>query len=72
MMPVICTMYETQSQFGKGEEGRLNESLLYECANFPINLFIIMTSHVGVVTPTNKAMPKLSPLKFEVKILNSL
>ena len=27
--------------------------------------------HVGVVTPTNEAMPKLSPLKFEVKILNS-
>ena len=63
MMPVISTMYETQSQFGKVEEGRLNESLLYEYANFPGNLFTVMTSHVGVVTPTNKAMPKLSLLK---------
>ena len=62
-MPVISTRYETQSQFGKVEEGRLNESLLYECANFPGNLFTIMTSHVGVVTPTNEAMPKLSLLK---------
>ena len=35
MMPVISIMYEMQSQFGKVEEGRLNESLLYECANFP-------------------------------------
>ena len=35
MMPVISIMYETQSQFGKVEEGRLNESLLYGCANFP-------------------------------------
>ena len=51
MMPVISTMYETQSQFGKVEEGRLNESLLYECANFPGNLFTVMTSHVGVVCP---------------------
>ena len=33
-------MYETQSQFGKVEEGRLNESLLYECANFPENLIV--------------------------------
>ena len=57
-------MYETQSQFGKVEEGRLNESLLYECANFPGNFFTIMTSHVGVVTPTNEATPKLSPLKI--------
>ena len=64
MMPVISTMYETQSQFGKVEEGRLNESLLYECANFPRNLFTIMTSHVGVVTPTNEATPKISPLKI--------
>ena len=64
MMPVISTMYETQSQFGKVEEGRLNESLLYECANFPGNSFTVMTSHVGVVTPTNEAMPKLSPLKI--------
>ena len=64
MMPVISTRYETQSQFGKVEEGRLNESLLYECANFSGNLFTIMTSHVGVVTPTNEAMPKLSPLKI--------
>ena len=64
MMLVISTRYETQSQFGKVEEGRLNESLLYECANFPGNLFTIMTSHVGVVTPTNEAMPKLSPLKI--------
>ena len=63
MMPVISTMYETKSQFGKVEEGRLNESLLYECANFPGNLFTVMTSHVGVVTPTNETMPKLSPLK---------
>ena len=47
MMAVISTMYETQSQFGKAEEGRLNESLLYECAKFPGNLFTIMTSHVG-------------------------
>ena len=64
MMPVISSMYETQSQFGKMEEGRLNESLLYECTNFPGNLFTVMTSHVGVVTPTNEAMPKLSPLKI--------
>ena len=63
-MPVISTMYETQSQFGKVEEGRLNASLLYECANFPGNLFTLMTSYVGVVTPTNKAIPKLSPLKI--------
>ena len=63
MIPVISTWYETQSQFGKVEEGRLNESL-FECANFPGNLFTIMTSHVGVVTPTNEAMPKLSPLKI--------
>ena len=55
MMPVISTRYERQSQFGKVEEGRLNESLLYEYANFPGNLFTIMTSHVGVVTPTNEA-----------------
>ena len=61
MMPVISIMYE---QFGKVEEGRLNESLLYEYANFPGNLFTVMTSHVGVVTPTNKAMPKLSLLKI--------
>ena len=64
MMPVVSAMYETQTQFGKGEDGRLNESLLYECANFPGNLFTKMTSHVGVVTPTNEAMPKLSPLKI--------
>ena len=64
MMSVISTMYETQSQFGKVEGGRLNESFLYEWANFPGNLFTIMTSHVGVVTPTNEAMPKLSPLKI--------
>ena len=51
-------------QFGKVEEGRLNESLFYECANLPGNLFTIMTSHVGVVRPTNGAMPKLSPLKI--------
>ena len=38
MMPVISTIYVTQSQFGKVEEGRLNESLLYKCANFPGNL----------------------------------
>ena len=53
-----------QSQFGKVEEGLLYESLLYECANFPGNLFTVMTSYVGVVTPTNKAMPKLSLLKI--------
>ena len=64
MMPVISTMYETQSQFGKVEEGRLNKSLLYECANFPGNLFTVMMSHTGVVMPTNKAMPKLSLLKI--------
>jgi len=63
-MPVISTMYETQSQFGKVEEGRLNESLLYECVTFQGNLFTIMMSHVGVVTPTNEAMPNLSPLKI--------
>ena len=63
MMPVI-SMYKTLSQFGKMEEGRRNESLLYECVNFPENLFTVMTSHVGVVTPTNEAMPKLSPLKI--------
>ena len=39
-------------------------SSLYECVNFPGNLFTIMTSHKGVVTPTNEAMPKLSPLKI--------
>ena len=63
MMSVISTMYETQSQFGKVEVevGRLNESLLYECVNFPGNLFTVMMSHVGVVTPTNEAIPKLSP-----------
>ena len=64
MMPVISTMYETQRQFGKVEEGRLNESLLYECANFQGNLLTVMMSHVGVVKPTNEAMPKLSPLKI--------
>ena len=64
MMPVISTMYEMQSQFGKVEGGRLSESLLYECANFQGNLFTIMTSHMGVVTPINEAMPKLSPLKI--------
>ena len=58
MMPVISTIYETQSQFDKVEEGHLNESLLYECANFPGNLFAIIMSRVGVVTPTNEAMPK--------------
>lgn len=64
MMPVVSSMCETQSQFGKVEEGRLDESLLYECANFPGNLFTVMASYVGVVTPTNEAMPKLSPLKI--------
>ena len=64
MMPVISTMYETQSQFGKLEEGHLNESLLYEYANFPGNSFTVMTSHVGVVTPTNEAMAKISLLKI--------
>ena len=64
MMPVISTMYETQSQFGKVEEGRLIKSLLYECANFPGNLLTIMMSHVGVVTPTNEVMLKLSLLKI--------
>ena len=64
MMPVISSRYETQSQFGQVEEGRLNASLLYECANIPGNLFTIMTSHVGVVTPINEAMPKLSTLKI--------
>ena len=39
-------MYEMQSQFGKVEEGRLNESLLYECTNFLGNLFTVMMSHV--------------------------
>ena len=60
MMPVISTMYGMQSQFGKVEEGRLNKSLLYECVNFLGNLFTIMMSHMGLVTPTNEAMPKLS------------
>ena len=59
-------MYETQSQFGKVEEGRLNESLFYECANLPGNLFTVMTSHVGVVRPTNGAMPKAMVRKFIV------
>ena len=58
MMPVISTMYEMQSQFGKVEEGHLNERLLYKSANFP------GTSHAGVVTPTNEAIPKLSLLKI--------
>ena len=49
MMPVTSTMYEMQSQFGKVEEGRLNESMLYECTIFPGYLFTIMTSHVGMV-----------------------
>ena len=35
MMPVISTRYETQSQFGKVEEGRLNESLLFWVRKFP-------------------------------------
>ena len=60
----IYYRYETESQFGKVEEGRLNESLLYVCANLPGNLFTIMTSHAGVVTPTNYAMPRLSSLKI--------
>jgi len=42
MMPVISTMYETQSQFGKVEVGHLNESLLYDYANFLGNLFTVM------------------------------
>ena len=46
------------------EEGCLNESLLYGCVNLPGNFFTVMTSHVGVVTPTNEAMPKLSLLKL--------
>ena len=53
-----------QSQFGKVEEGRLNGSWLYECANFSGNVFTVMTSRVGVVTPTNEAIPKLSLLKI--------
>ena len=57
-------MYGTQSQFGQVEEGCLNESLLYEWANLLGKLFMVMTSHVGVVTPTNEAMPKLSLLKI--------
>ena len=64
MIPAISTMYKTQSQFGKVEEGCLNESLFYECPNFPGNLFTVMTSQVGVVTPTNETMPKLLPLKI--------
>ena len=64
MMPVISTVYKTQSQFGKVEEGRLNESLLYECVNFQGNLFTVMTSRVGVVILTHEAMPQLSPLKM--------
>ena len=43
--------------------GRLNKSWLYECAIFPGYLFTVMMSHVGVVTPTNTAMPELSPYK---------
>ena len=58
MMPVI-SMYEMQSQFGKVEKGRLYESLLYACTNFPGYLFTVMMSQVGVVTPTNEAMPKV-------------
>ena len=53
-----------QSQFGKVEEGRLNGSWLYECANFPGNVFTVMMSHVGVVIPTNEAIPKLTLLKI--------
>ena len=53
-----------RASLAKVEEGRLNESLLFECANFQGNLFTIMTSHMGVVTTTNEAMPKLSPLKM--------
>ena len=34
-------MYEMQSQFV--EEGHLNENLLDECANFPGNLFTVMS-----------------------------
>ena len=63
MIHVISTMYETQSQFCQVEEGRLNESLLYECANLPGNLFTIMMSHMDVVASPNEAMAKLSLLK---------
>ena len=59
---IYCAL--TLSLFGKVEEGRLNGSLLFECTNFPGNLFIIMTSHVGVVTSTNEAILKLSLLKI--------
>ena len=40
------------------------QKFVYEYANFQGNLFNVMTSHMGVVIPTNKAMPKLSPLKI--------
>ena len=61
MTPIISTMYETQSQFAQVEEGHLNKSLLYECANFPGNLFTVMTSHMGVVGGLNA--PEMSSLK---------
>ena len=57
MMLVISTMYKTQSQFGKVEEGCLNESLLYECAKF-------LGNFVYCNDITNEVMPKLSPLKI--------
>ena len=59
MKPVISTMYEMQSQFDQLEEGRLDKNLLYECTNLPGNLFIVMISQMGVVTPTTEAIPQL-------------
>ena len=58
MMIAISTMHETQSQFGKVEEGRLNESLLYKKISFTV----MMSRGWGYTI--NKAMPKLSPLKI--------
>ena len=50
---IYCAL--TLRLFGKVEEGRLNGSLLFECANFLGNLFTVMSSHVSVVTSTNEA-----------------
>ena len=72
MKPVISTMYEMQSQFDQLEEGRLNKNLLYECTNLPGNLFIVMTSHMGVwlhlqlkQSPNYVSLLKIWSQKFE-------
>ena len=51
-----------QSQFGKVEEGRLK--LVVWVREFPRKFVYHNDTHVGVVTPTNEAIPKLSLLKI--------